>query len=623
MSMDVESDGPALPELVIWGSGGHAKVVFDIAVAAGYKRIRFVDDADTSRTIFLGCPLNSPDSGDLNEQRIDFVVAIGVNHTRARCFALGLQRGWRPVALIHPSAVVSNQCKIGEGSVIFARAVLNAGAIIGRNCIVNTAAVIEHDCLVADHAHICPSATIGGGVLVGDYAFVGLNASVLPGVQVGAKATVGAGAVVTRSVPDEETVVGSPARTFPHAKKTSAEARAPTPASRILLSLPHMSGLEKQYVDEAFASNWLSTVGPNINAFEREFGEKFSTNALAVVSGTAAIHLGLRVFGVGPGDFVFCSDLTFVASANPILYQGATPVFIDSSATTWNMDPDLLEEALADAHRANHMPKAVVVVHLFGQCADMDPILQCCARYDVPVLEDAAEALGATYRGLPAGTMGEIGAFSFNGNKMITTTGGGMLVAKDPELVRKARHLGTQAREPGLAYEHVEAGYNYRMSNVLAGIGRGQLMVLDERVLRRREIAFAYQHALADVPGISLMPQAAYGAHANWLSCFLVDEAQFGCSRDQLIANLDADGIETRPLWKPMHLQPLYKSAKCYGGATGEILFRQGICLPSSSSLGSREQEFVIDRIREHSCAQSLLLLALKTRLQKIQAAVR
>ena len=269
------------------------------------------------------------------------------------------------------------------------------------------------------------------------------------------------------------------------------------------------------------------------------------------------------------------------------------------------------------------MPKAVVVVHLFGQCADMGPILECCARYNVPVLEDAAEAIGATYQGKLAGTMGQIGVFSFNGNKMITTTGGGMLVSRDAELVGKARHLATQAREPGLAYNHVEAGYNYRLSNVLAGIGRGQLAVLDERVRQRRDIAFAYQRGLAGVPGISLMPQALYGVHANWLSCFLIDEAEFGCSRDQLIASLDSDGIETRPLWKPMHLQQLYQSAKCYGGAIGENLFRQGICLPSSSSLGSEDQGFVIDRIREHSFRRSLLSLASESDLQKIPVAVR
>ncbi len=377
-------------------------------------------------------------------------------------------------------------------------------------------------------------------------------------------------------------------------------------ASRILLSVPHMSGLEKQYVDEAFTSNWLSTVGPHIDAFEKEFGEKFGMAALAVGSGTAAIHLGLRALGVGPGDVVFCSDFTFVASANPILYQAAIPVFIDSDEASWNMDPALLEEALADANRANRLPKAVVVVHLFGQCADMDRILNCCARYGVPVLEDAAEAIGATYRGKPAGTLGRLGAFSFNGNKMITTTGGGMLVAQESAFIDKARFWATQAREPGAAYEHAEFGYNYRLSNVLAGIGRGQLRVLEERVERRREIALTYQKALNFVPGITPMPEAAYGRHARWLSCFLIDEALFGCSRDQLMAKLDKQNVETRPLWKPMHMQPLYRSAQCYGGGIGEKFFRHGLCLPSSSSLTAADQRYVIERIAEHSVEQPL-----------------
>jgi pyridoxal phosphate-dependent aminotransferase EpsN len=335
-----------------------------------------------------------------------------------------------------------------------------------------------------------------------------------------------------------------------------------------------------------------------------------------VSSGTAAIQLGLRALGVGPGDLVFCSDLTFVASANPILYLGATPLFIDSDEATWNMDPTLLEEALAEANRLDRLPKAVVVVHLFGQCADMDRILHCCGRYGVPVLEDAAEAIGATYRGRSAGVMGRLGAFSFNGNKMITTTGGGMLVSQEPAIIDKARFWATQAREPGLVYEHREIGYNYRLSNVLAGIGRGQLRVLDERVKRRREIALMYQRALRAVPGISPMPDAPYGRHARWLSCFLIHEGIFGRSRDELIELLDKDHIETRPVWKPMHLQPLYCSTRCYGGAVAERLFERGICLPSSSSLTAEDQRYVINRIAEHSRAQPLISFAIDADLK-------
>src|SRR5436190_4480841 len=326
---------------------------------------------------------------------------------------------------------------------------------------------------------------------------------------------------------------------------------------RILLSVPHMGGREEEFVREAFRTNWLSTVGPNIDQFEADFSRLIGLPAVALSSGTAAMHLGLRLLGVGPGDEVFCPTLTFVASANPVAYLGARPVFFDSERSTWNLDPQLLREALAQRANQNRLPRAVIVVHLFGQTSDMDLIMEVCDKYGVPVLEDAAEAVGATYKGKFAGTIAPVAAFSFNGNKMITTTGGGMLVAHDAEWVNKARFWSTQARDPGIAYEHSEMGYNYRMSNVLAGIGRGQLLVLNDRIAKRREIAFRYRDELADLPGIQLMPQADYGLHTNWLSCFLIDEKSFGIDRDELIRTLDNANIESRPIWKPMHLQKL------------------------------------------------------------------
>jgi pyridoxal phosphate-dependent aminotransferase EpsN len=365
---------------------------------------------------------------------------------------------------------------------------------------------------------------------------------------------------------------------------------------RILLSVPHMGGSEERYVHEAFATNWLSTVGPNIDAFEGEFSRRIGLPSVALASGTAAMHLGLRLLGVGEGDDVLCPTLTFVASVNPVVYLGARPVFLDSERASWNLDPNVLEDALGA--RRGRPPKAVVVVHLFGQSADMDPILEICERHGVAVLEDAAEALGTLYKGRPAGTLAPVGAFSFNGNKIITTTGGGMLVAHDPAWVAKARFWSTQARDPGIAYEHSEMGYNYRMSNVIAGIGRGQLEVLDERVRRRREIAFRYRDAFADLPGIALMPQAPYGLHTNWLSCFLVDEAEFGADRDALIAALDRAGVEARPVWKPMHLQPLYRDAERYGGDVAADLFGRGMCLPSSSNMTDEEQDRVVAAVR-------------------------
>jgi pyridoxal phosphate-dependent aminotransferase EpsN len=287
-----------------------------------------------------------------------------------------------------------------------------------------------------------------------------------------------------------------------------------------------------------------------------------------------------------------------VASCNPVRYLHAEPVFLDSDYATWNVDPNILEHALRQFANGNRLPRAVVVVHLYGQCADMEPILSLCRSYDVAVLEDAAEALGATYGGEPAGTLGDVGVFSFNGNKIITTGGGGMLASRNAVRVDKARFWSTQARDPGIAYEHSELGYNYRMSNVLAGIGRGQLEVLDLRVQQRRAIAFRYRDAFADLPGISIMPQAPYGRHTNWLSCFLIDEDEFGCSRDQLIRALDEANVESRPVWKPMHLQPLYGGCERFGGDVATDLFRRGICLPSSSSLTARDQLYVVNAVR-------------------------
>ena len=379
---------------------------------------------------------------------------------------------------------------------------------------------------------------------------------------------------------------------------------------RILLSVPHMGGAERTYVSEAFASNWLSTVGPNIAAFEKEFENRIGSPAVALASCTAAIHLGLRLLGVGPGDTVFSSALTFVGGCNPIRYLGAEPVFLDSDYSTWNLDPNILEDALRKRAQRKKLPRALVVAHLYGQCADMDPILALCRQYDVQVLEDAAEALGSTYTDRPAGTLGDIGVFSFNGNKIITTTGGGMLVSSNAAWVKKACFWSQQARDPGLAYEHSEMGYNYRMSNVLAGIGRGQLEVLDLRVNQRRAIAFRYRDAFADLPGITLMPQAPYGLHTNWLSCFLIDEREFGSSRDALIRALDEANVESRPLWKPMHLQPLYAGCERYGGEVAEDLFRRGICLPSSSSLPEEDQLHVINAVRSTAAADALTQMA-------------
>lgn len=385
---------------------------------------------------------------------------------------------------------------------------------------------------------------------------------------------------------------------------------------RILLSVPHMGGDEMHFVRDAFASNWLSTTGPSLTALEAEFSSLVGRPCVALITGTSAIHLGLKLLGIGPGDEVATPTLTFAASCNPLLYEKARPVFIDSERETWNLDPNLLEDYLKDRARLNRLPKAVTVVHLFGQSARLQEVLDVCQRYEIPVLEDAAESLGARYHGKHPGTLGEVGAFSFNSNKIITGTSGGMLVAADEDWIQKVRYWSTQARDPDPLgvnnYCHSECGYNYRMSNVIAGIVRGQLHVLDERVRQRRAVFDHYQGELEKVPGITPQPEsqarldspsAETSRHTRWLSCFLVDEKEFGMTASDLIRFLDAANIEARPVWKPMHTQTLYQrlGSEVWGGAVAQDLHACGICLPSSSSLSRTDQDRVIAAIREAS----------------------
>ena len=374
---------------------------------------------------------------------------------------------------------------------------------------------------------------------------------------------------------------------------------------RIYLSPPHMSGLEQQFMAEAFENNWIAPLGPNVDAFEREIAELVGTRgAVALSSGTAAIHLALRLLGVTAGDIVFCSTLTFVASANPIMYLGAKPVFIDSDPETWNMSPAALARAFEDAERNGRLPRAVVVVNLYGQSADYDEIGRICNKYGVPIVEDAAESLGATYKGKMSGTLGKYGIFSFNGNKIITTSGGGMLVSDDAEGLEKARFWATQARDPAPHYQHSEMGYNYRMSNILAGIGRGQLRVLPERVEARRRIFERYRELLADEPAVTFMPEADFGRSTRWLTVMLLDPAICGKLKPaDLVRHLETYNIESRPLWKPLHLQPLFADVPYYPHTpdrdVSAELFARGICLPSGSALTEEEQERVAAAVRE------------------------
>jgi dTDP-4-amino-4,6-dideoxygalactose transaminase len=362
-----------------------------------------------------------------------------------------------------------------------------------------------------------------------------------------------------------------------------------------------MSGRELQLVQEAFASNWIAPLGPHVDAFEREFAEAVDApHALALSSGTAALHLALQLAGVSRGDEVLVSTLTFAASVNPILYLGGRPTFIDSERVSWNMDPALLSETLEARSRSGRLPAAVVLVHLYGQSADVRPVRTACERHGVPLVEDAAEALGATYDGRMPGTFGQSGIFSFNGNKIITTSGGGMLVSSNGELIAHARKLATHAREPAPHYEHTEIGYNYRMSNILAAIGRAQLEVLQARVVARRRNFECYVQTLADLPGVSFMPEAPWGRATRWLTCILVDPGQYGADRDTIRLALEREDIEARPLWKPMHLQPVFRASGCesVGGAVAEALFARGLCLPSGSNLTEADLARVAVAIR-------------------------
>lgn len=368
---------------------------------------------------------------------------------------------------------------------------------------------------------------------------------------------------------------------------------------RIYLSSPHIGSQELELVQEAFATNWIAPLGPHVDAFEKEFAQRTgATHAAALSSGTAALHLALRWLNLQPGDEVICSTLTFSASVNPVLYERATPVFVDSDARTWNMAPARLAEAVKDRIKRGKKPKAVILVHLYGQSADIGPIAKLCAEHEIPLIEDAAEALGASYNGRAPGSFGLCGVHSFNGNKIITTSGGGMLVSNDAKIIEKARFWATQARDAAPHYQHSEVGFNYRMSNVLAAIGRGQLRVLDERVNARRANCAFYQQALADLPGLNFMPEASYGRCTRWLTCVTIDPKLAGVDREIVRLALAAENIESRPVWKPMHMQPIFTDTRCYGGSVAERLFTDGLCLPSGSNLTSVELERVVSVIR-------------------------
>ncbi len=372
--------------------------------------------------------------------------------------------------------------------------------------------------------------------------------------------------------------------------------------NRIYLSLAHMGGSEQKFVKEAFDTNWVVPLGPNVNGFEKDLNTYLQedSHVVALSAGTAALHLGLVLLGVQAGDEVICQSFTFAASANPITYLGATPVFVDSEADTWNMCPKLIEQAIVDrVKQTGKKPKAIIPVHLYGMPAKMDEIMEIANRYEIPVLEDAAEALGARFDGQKCGTFGSFGVLSFNGNKMITTSGGGALVCKSTESAGEAMFYATQARDAAPHYQHTKIGYNYRMSNICAGIGRGQMEVLDSHVARRRAIHKLYTDLLSTIPGITVLQNPSDKFESNfWLTCIVVDAAVVGFTREEARLALEADNIESRPLWKPMHMQPVFAESPFYGDGTSEQLFEDGLCLPSGPTLTDADICRVVEVIK-------------------------
>jgi dTDP-4-amino-4,6-dideoxygalactose transaminase len=375
--------------------------------------------------------------------------------------------------------------------------------------------------------------------------------------------------------------------------------------TRVYLSPPDVGLQERDALLRAFDSNWIAPLGPEVDGFEEDFTKRLGVDhAVALSSGTAALHLALLLLGVEPGDDVLVPTLTFVATAGVVRYLGAHPVLVDSDVSTWTVDPNLVEDELRHRARQGRLPRVVITVDLYGQCADYEPIEAICGEYGVSVLEDAAEALGASYRGRSAGCFGEAGVFSFNGNKIITTSGGGMLVTGSADLAERARHLATQARQPVVHYQHEEIGFNYRLSNLLAALGRAQLRGLDHRIDRRRQINSRYVEALSDLPGIRFMPRAGYGEPNFWLTCLTVDPEEFGSDREAIRLALEQEDIESRPTWKPLHMQPVFAGEQVIGGSVARSVFERGLCLPSGSNLSDDDLDRIVTII--NSCGTRL-----------------
>jgi sugar O-acyltransferase (sialic acid O-acetyltransferase NeuD family) len=573
--------------MIIYGAGGHAKVVID-CLENMQQPVELVIDDDINKASVLNYPVRQGyDHTMLPESPM--IIAVGNNEVRK-----GIAEVIRHKAgiAIHPLASVSPHATVETGTVIFNAAIVQAHAVVGHHAIINSSAIVEHDCRVGDFAHVAPHVTLCGEVTVGEGALIGAGAVVLPGVTIGRWSTVGAGCIVKHDVPDFTVVK---ADTSLQQTKFSSSKKE----QKIYLSPPHTGYSERQYIEEVFASNWIAPKGDALDRFENQICQfTGAAGAVALSSGTAALHLALVLLGIGEGDTVICPTFTFAATANPVLYQKAIPVFVDCEPSSWNLDLDFLEQAIADQITKGKKPKAIIAVHNYGMPIQMTPLLHMARQYEIPVIEDAAEAVGSTYQGRSTGTFGLMGVYSFNGNKIITTGGGGALVSAHSPWIAEAKFLATQACDQAPYYQHSVVGYNYRLSNVLAAIGLAQLEKLSERVTQRRAVFEYYRSHLSDMPGIRFQEEGEDCLSNRWLSCIAFEDEQAHEKVTRIRQALQNVGIEARYLWKPLHRQPVFKDYPYYGNRIAEELFNQGLCLPSGSALTPMQLDQIIRIIR-------------------------
>lgn len=573
--------------MIIYGAGGHAKVIID-CLESCEQPIELIIDDDKNKTKVLNYPVSHIyDQSDIPHSSV--LIAIGNNKIRkSKSELISHKTG----TVIHPTASVSSYASIGSGTVVFHKAIVQANAMIGQHVIINTSSIIEHDCIVKNFAHIAPNSTLCGEVVVGEGTLVGAGAVILPGVKIGNWCTIGAGCIIKNDVPDNTIV-----KPVISEKKTSLfSLHKPY---EIYLSPPHMSGKERQCVDEVFASNWIAPKGEALDQFENKLCKVASIQAAAALnSGTAALHLALVLLGIGEGDEVICPTFTFAATANPILYQKAVPIFIDCEPASWNMDLAEVKKAIEDRIRKGNKPKAIIAVHNYGMPLQMNSLLNLAHHFEIPVIEDAAEAMGSKYNGQDVGTFGTMGIYSFNGNKIITTGGGGALISNNSILIERAKYIATQACDKAPYYQHSELGYNYRMSNVLAAIGYAQLDILPERISQRRSTFDHYRAHLSDVPNLGFQKEEENCFSNRWLSAFAFRHQNQKGIVQKIKSDLDRSRIETRFLWKPLHTQPIFKKYPYYGHSMAEELFNSGLCLPSGSSLTQSQLELIVSRIQ-------------------------